>query len=216
MAGGMLTKQADQLTAQYLNTVNDTVAGGAIVSVPTGAPAPPVSATLPGDRIVLDDPTALGLSSPTVGTLFGGVYMYYGTLATATQAIARGAIAFFRQADVGGAASIYQVTSDSQPANDHPTYIAGIFINAITKGNWGWLQVAGAASILFDAGNPTTQAAGDWVTAKISPNVVGTADVGAAAGVVTLAALLGVAIGIPSSSVISTVMLTRGNFMGRI
>lgn len=216
MAGGMLTKQADQLTAQFLNTVNDANAGGTLVSVPTGAPQAAVSATLPGDRIVLDDPTALALSSTTIGTLLGGVYMYYGTLGTAVQAIARGAIAFFRQADLGGSGSVYQVTSDSQPANDHPTYIAGIFINAITKGNWGWIQVAGAASVLFDAAAPSTQAAGDWVTAKISPQTVGAADVGAAAGVVTLAALLGVAVGIPSSAVISTVMLTRGNFCGRI
>ena len=216
MAGGMLTKQAEFLTARYLNDVNDTAAGGALVSVPAGAPQVASSQTIAGDRIVLDDPTALALSDLTVGTLFGGVYMYYGTLATSTASPARGAIAFFRAADVGGSSSIYQVTADAQPSAAVPTYIAGIFISAPTKGNWCWVQVAGAASVLFDNFTLSTIAAGNWVSAKVSANVASTADVGATVGVVTIAALLGVAVGLPTSAVVSTVMLTRGTFCGRI
>lgn len=213
MAGGMLTKQADQLTAKFLNDVNDAVSGGAIVSLPSGSPVPAASATQPGDRIVLDDITAAALSDTTVGTLLGGVYMYVGTLSSSTASPARGAIAFFRAADLG---VTYQVTADAQPTTAVPTYVAGIFINAVTKGNFGWIQVAGAASVLFDSASLTAIAAGNWVTAKVSASTASTADVGAAAGVVTLAALLGVAVGIPTSAVISTVMLTRGNFCGRI
>ena len=213
MAGGMLTKQADFLTAKFLNDVNDAAAGGVIVSVPSGAPSPSVSQTIAGDRIVLDDATALALSDTAVGTLLGGVYMYVQTLSTSTASPARGAIAFFQAADLG---SLYRVTADALPSTAVPTYCAGIFINAITKGNYGWIQVAGAASVLFDSASLTAIAAGNWVTAKVSATTASTADVGAAAGVVTLAALLGVAVGIPTSAVISTVMLTRGNFMGRI
>ena len=212
MAGGMLTKQADQLTAKYLNDVNDANAGGTLVSVPTGAPQAAVSATQPGDRIVLDDATALALSDSAIGTLYGGVYMYVQASVT-TRAIVRGGIGFFKQADLGVQ---YVAYSDAQPSTSVPTYVAGIFINALTTLYYGWIQVAGAASILFDASGLTAIAAGNWVTAKVSAATASTADVGAVAGVVTLAALLGVAVGLPSSAVVSTVMLTRGNFCGRI
>jgi hypothetical protein len=212
MAGGMLTKQADFLTAKFLNDVNDSVAGGAIVSVPTGAPQVAASQTLPGDRIVLDDATALALSDTTIGTLYGGVYMYVKSTIV-TRAIVRGGIAFFKTADIGSAYSVY---SDADPSTTVPTHIAGIYINVITTAQYGWIQVAGAASVLFDSASLTAIADGNWVTAKVSSSTASCADVGAAAGVVTLAALLGVACGIPTSAVVSTVMLTRGNFCGRI
>ena len=212
MAGGMLTKQADFLTAKYLNDVNDSVAGGVVVSVPSGAPTPAVSQTLPGDRIVLDDATALALSDTSVGTLYGGVYMYVQASVT-TRAIVRGGIAFFKAADIGSAYTVY---SDAQPSTTVPSYVAGIFINALTTAYYGWIQVAGAASVLFDSAALTAIAAGNWVSVKVSATLASTADVGAVAGVVTIAALLGVAVGIPVSSTVSTVMLTRGTFCGRI
>ncbi len=212
MAGGMLTKQADFLTAKFLNDVNDTVAGGVPVSVPSGAPVVATSQTQPGDRIVLDDATALALSDTSVGTLRGGVYTYV-QYKTTTRAAVRGGIAFFAAADLG---TSYIAYGDATPSTSVPTYIAGIFISAPTANNYCWIQVAGAASVLFDSATLTAVAAGNWVTAKVSASTASTADVGAAAGVVTLAALLGVAVGIPTSAVVSTVMLTRGNFCGRI
>lgn len=212
MAGGMLTKQCDMLTAKYLNDVNDAASGGAVVSVPSGAPAVNYSATQPGDRIVLDDATALALSDTTIGTLYGGVYMYVQASIT-TRAIVKGGIAFFAAGDIGSA---YKAYSDALPSTTVPTYIAGIWINVITTAYFGWIQVAGAATVLFDSASLTAIAAGNWVSAKVSATTASTADVGAAAGVVTLAAQLGVAVGAPVSNTASTVMLTRGNFMGRI
>jgi len=212
MAGGMLTKQADFLTVKYLNDVNDSVAGGAVVSVPLGAPSPQVSQTQPGDRIVLDDATALALSDTTIGTLYGGVYMYV-QHKTTTRAAVRGGIAFFKTADLGSAYTVY---GDADPTTAVPTHVAGIYINALTANYYGWIQVAGAASVLFDSYALTAIADGNWVTAKVSATTASTADVGAAAGVVTLAALLGVACGLPTSAVVSTVMLTRGTLCGRI
>src|ERR1035437_2799052 len=213
MAGGMLTKQADMLTAKYLNDVNDSVVGGAIVSVPSGAPSVLYSQTQLGDRIVLDDVTALALSDTTIGTLYGGVYMYTKVSIT-TRPIVRGGIAYFHAADVVAGNNGYYVYSDANPSTAVPTYVAGIFINVITTAYSGWIQVAGAASVLFDSGTLTAIAAGNWVTAKVSATTASTADVGAAAGVVTLAALIGVAVGLPTSAVVSTVMMTRGNFCG--
>lgn len=213
MAGGMLTKQADFLTAKFLNDVNDAAAGGVIVSVPSGAPSPAVSQTIPGDRIVLDDATALALSDTTIGTLYGGIYMYVGATWT-TQAARLGGIAFWLAANLTN--GTYTVNGDAQPTTAIPTYIAGIFINTLTKGNFGWIQIAGLATVLFD-GALTAAAAGNWVSAKVSASAgtASTADNGAVAGVVTLAAMLGVAVGLPATSAASTVLITRSPF-GRV
>jgi len=225
MAGGMLTKQADQLTAKFLNDVNDANSGGAVVSAPAGVPSAQVSATQPGDRIVLDDATALANSDTTVGTLFGGVYMYVGTLATSTASPVRGAIAFWRSNELpGGATQAYTVTADANPTAAIPGYIAGVFINpttssgtgvALTKGNFGWVQVAGTASVLFDS-TLTASATATTVSAKVSATLASSADAGVALSTTTLSFVLGVAIGSPISSTISSVIITRGNFCGRI
>jgi len=209
----MLTKQADFLTAKFLNDVNDAAAGGVIVSVPSGAPSPAVSQTIPGDRIVLDDATALALSDTTIGTLYGGIYMYVGATWT-TQAARLGGIAFWLAANLTN--GTYTVNGDAQPTTAIPTYIAGIFINTLTKGNFGWIQIAGLATVLFD-GALTAAAAGNWVSAKVSASAgtASTADNGAVAGVVTLAAMLGVAVGLPATSAASTVLITRSPF-GRV
>jgi hypothetical protein len=225
MAGGMLTKQADQLTAKFLNDVNDATSGGAVVSAPSGVPSAAISATQPGDRVVLDDAAALALSDTSVGTLYGGVYMYVGTLSTATASPGRGTCAFWRAAELpGGATRSYVVTSDVQPNTLLPAYIAGVFINpttssgtgvALTKGNYGWIQVAGVASCLFD--NTLTSAAlATTVSSKVSATTASTFDAGVSLTTVTLANVLGVAIGTPVISTISSVIITRGNFCGRI
>jgi len=210
MAGGMLTKQADFLTAKYLNDVNDAVLGGAVVSVPSGAPSPQVSQTQPGDRIVLDDITALALSDTAIGTLYGGIYMY-AQYKTTTAAAVRGAIAFFKQADVGTA---YIVYGDAQPATATPSFVAGIFISAPTANNYCWIQIAGVASVLFDSA-VTATTVGDMVSAKVSASVASTADNGATVTQETVVCLLGVSIQTVSTSTISQVALIRSPF-GRI
>jgi hypothetical protein len=210
MAGGMLTKQADFLTAKFLNDVNDAASGGIIVSVPSGAPSPAVSQTIPGDRIVLDDATALALSDTAVGTLYGGIYMYV-QYKTTTQAAARGGIAFYKQADVGTA---YIAYGDAQPATATPSFIAGIFLSAPTANNYCWIQIAGVASVLFDSA-VTATTVGSMVAAKVSATVASTADNAPVVSQQTVADLLGVSIQTVAASTVSQVSLTRSPF-GRI
>jgi hypothetical protein len=224
MAGGMLTKQADFLTAKYFNDVNDASSGGVIVSLPSGVTGPTVSQTLPGDRIVLDDATASALSDTTVGTLYGGIYMYTATLSSAAASPARGTCAFYRAADLPSAvANLYQVSSDAQTSTTVPSMIAGVFINAITKGNFGWIQIAGVASCLFDS-TIAAAAVGGYVTTRgangTAATVASTFDCGAAVvtpGSVTIANSqiscgFGVAIVLPVVSTITTVLITRSPF----
>ena len=207
-------KQADQLTARFLNDVNDTVSGGTIFALPAAVQPPPYSATQPADAIIVDDAIAGALSDPAVGTLFGGVYMYVPTLSSSTQSPARGGIAFMRPADMPSAVTnLYQVTADPFPTAAIPTLIAGIFINAVTKGNFGWIQTAGVASVLFDSAI-TAAAVGNPVSAKISAAVAGTADVGVNVVTATIAfsyagAYLGTAIVLPVISTITAVLLEK-------
>src|SRR5579863_2181144 len=118
MASGMLTKQANWQSAKYLNTVNDVAAGGQQVSVPSGVTQVQANQLYPGDRILLDDVSALALSDTVnTGTLYGGIYTYVQTLSSSTAAPARGAAAFYRAADLPPAFTppLYQVTADGQP-----------------------------------------------------------------------------------------------------
>jgi len=221
----MLTKQAIMLTARYLNTVNDTVSGGAIFALPSGVQPPAWSQTIPGDRLVLDDVSALALSDTTnTGTLYGGVYMYVGTLATATASPGRGQLAFWPIPNLpAGATPSYICSSDVQPNTLLPAYIAGVFINGnaapavpLVKGNFGWIQVAGVASFLPDS-TLTSTALAATISAKVSATVASSCDAGVALTTVTLANVLGVAIGTPVISTISQCIITRGGtFCGRI
>lgn len=183
-----------------LNLVNDPTPGQSVASG-TGAAQ---YAGLLGSRVALG-PKEIRFDAAT-GTLFGGIYMYVQAKAGSTANAARGTLAFW---DVTATESLYVVTPDAKPTAAIPTLIAGVWLNAVTAGNYGWIQVAGRASVLFDTA-VTAAAAGNWVTAKVSPTTAGSADVGAAAGVVTLAAYLGVAETLPAVSTISVVQLRLG------
>lgn len=215
MAGGMLTKQATFLTFKFLNDVNDTASGGVPVSLPAGVPLPQSSQTLPGDRIVLDDATALALSDTTIGTLLGGIYMYVQTDSTSTASPARGCACFFKQNQIGVS---YLFTADGQPTAAVPSNYIGVFINAITKGNFGWVQIAGTMSVQFDSGGlSATALAGAPVYAKVSPTIPGAFDCGLSATIATTIVQIGFILGfapiLPVTNTISQVCPTRSPFV---
>lgn len=202
------------LSAAFLNDVNDSLQGGQLTTLPTGYQQ--FQQNVPGDRIILDDATAFALSDTTVGTLYGGIYMYVNTLSTSTAAPAVGSIAFFSAASIGGGTGTntvakYQVSADANPTTVIPTFIVGVFINALTKGNLGWVQVAGIASVLFDS-TVTSTVSGNLVVAKASASVASTADCTTIATMTALltAQVIGVAIGTVTTSTVSKVAITRG------
>ena len=213
MAGGMFTKQADYLTAKFLNDVNDSAAGGALTSAPSGLTLPATTQTQVGDRIILDDATAFALSDTTVGTLYGGIYMYVSVLSGTAATSVRGCVAFFLAAGITHP-NAYTVSMDPQPTTTNPTYVLGVFINGITKTNFGWIQIAGIASVLFDTTTITGTTAGSMVSAKASATQLGAADNAATVSQITVAALLGVSVGTVAAATVSQVALTRG--FGRI
>lgn len=111
-------------------------------------------------------PESTRLSATATGTLYGGLYQYVLFLSTATAANVRGQLAFW--SDALNAV----VTGDVTAATDG--LCAGVILNAVTKGNYGWIQIAGIASILFKATiTKTTPAAGDLVIVDQTPAAKG-------------------------------------------
>jgi hypothetical protein len=202
------------LSAKYLNDVNDSLQGGQLTTMPTGFSQ--YQQNIPGDRIILDDTTAYALSDTAVGTLYGGIYMYVNVTWTTTAA-AVGGIAFFTGASVGSAAAsggpstAYQVTGDAQATTTLPAMIAGIFINAITKANLGWIQVAGVAGVLFDS-TITSTVLGSLVVAKATAVVASTADNTTTTTITAAlaAAIIGVSLTTVTTSTVVKVAITRG------
>lgn len=118
-------------TTARLNLVNDTVCGGAS-SQGTGATLYGgilgIEIEFTGDQVFYDS---------SVGTLYGGVYKYVKTLSTGGNGV-KGKIAFWSD-DAN-----FVVTATAQDGNQ-----AGVFLNAVTAGNYCWIQVGGDASVLF-------------------------------------------------------------------
>ncbi len=124
------------LTSGYLNNEDTAFQGGesGLAGVP-GQLGQIFSATFA---------QALSLSKTSVGTLYGGLYQVVKFKSTSTTAPARGGLCFW---EAGGAT--YTVTPDTSALLE--TNLAGVYVNAPTKGNYGIIQVGGLCSALFRA-----------------------------------------------------------------
>lgn len=152
--------QAPRVTTEFLNDVNDPSPGVPLAS-PSGSIVQPYTGQL-GGKLSLDAATALALSDTAIGTLYGGVYQYVKFKAGTTTAPARGQVVFWDDIDN------YVVTPDATATND--SQIAGIVLNAVTKGNYGFIQIAGKASVLFGTVTKVTPAIGDLVIVDSTPS----------------------------------------------
>jgi hypothetical protein len=167
MASGRFSKQAlPFLEARYLNSgTGSATPGGTITAAPSGLTVSQFQQNIPGDRIILSPVDALALSNNAVGNLYTGTFRYVGTRNNSTSGPVRGCAAVWDPLATAAASSaasdaLYQVTSDCNNGAYSNTLFAGVFINAITKGNWGWIQESGKASCKFiatiTAPTPTT------------------------------------------------------------
>lgn len=156
-----------------------------IVSIPatmngtTGDPAPGNTAsgtgTYPftgqvGAEIILTETMANQLSAASGGfaTLHQGRYQYVKFLATSTNANAGGNIAFWNDY------ANHVVTPD---ATGNLGKVAGVILEADTKGNYGWIQTSGRATITPKATlTAATPAAGDLCIVDQSASTVGQGD----------------------------------------
>lgn len=134
---------------KYLNSgAGDSVLGGSITGVPSGIGATMYNASRPGDRIIIGEEDALALSDVSgVGTLYGGLYQYVKTKATAVAAFTRGKGVFWDSAVVN---KNFQVTSD-ESGSQGVALFAGVLINTLTTGNYWWILQAGKVYVRMKA-----------------------------------------------------------------
>lgn len=144
--GRFIKQGAPYITGgRYLQGIADTIIGGQLTSVPSGVSASQNLQNIPGDIFYIDTNLALALSDTSIGTLYGGFYRYVKTAAGSVATPARGLLAFW---DTSVADNLYQVMPDetgSQGAN----ILAGIYIGALPKGDYGIIQIGGKVSVKF-------------------------------------------------------------------
>lgn len=186
------------LSAAQIDLINDSVVGASVAS---GTGASPYPGQL-GGLLVVNETQAASLGSAF--TLHAGIYQYVQFKSGSTTAPAKGTMMYYAsQSDQ----ALYRATPDVTAATSG--LIAGVALSAVTKGNYGFVQVAGVASVLFKASiTKTTPAIGDMVV--VDGSSTNTADVLADATGVTWATVklrLGKAVTLPVGAAISLVWL---------
>lgn len=161
-----------EISGRYLNTVNDPTPGKSVdfLSLGTGFLG------LVGKVLPLSIAEALRLSDTSIGTLYAGEYQFVQFKSDSTQSNAVGQL-------------LWWSTVGSIVTPDPPTElgsVAGICINAVTKGNYGFMLRRGVVNTLYGTITKSGGAvAGDAVIAASA--TVGKANVLADATAVTWA-----------------------------
>jgi hypothetical protein len=124
-------KQIVRVTTGLLNTVNDAVAGGSVAS---GTGANPYAGQL--GAIAYFGPSDIRFDS-SIGTLYEGWYQYVQFLVSGG-APARGLMAFWSDL------TNFVVTMTAVNGQH-----AGVVLNSVTAGQYGWIQISGLASVKF-------------------------------------------------------------------
>lgn len=180
-----------------LNQVNDAMPGGTQNSV-----AGIQVARDPGQLGVYAYLTAADALQRYGNVLLSGLYQYV-QVDSGSATPAQGVVATF--ATLAKMES-YIVTASPTAASQ--SFFAGIFLNAITPGNFGWIQVAGIATVQYKSTVGGTPAIGDIVAQDSTPtNTVvdfaqGTAQLPSAAKL-----NIGTALTLPANSALGQVLL---------
>lgn len=129
-----------KIVTGFLDTVNDPLVG---TNVSSGTGASQYAGQL-GKYLELDNEAAAALGKNN--TLYGGRYRYVQFKSGSTASNARGQLVFYATAsdETNGI-----VTPDATAATSGR--VAGVTLNAVDKGNYGFIQDDGLASVLFKA-----------------------------------------------------------------
>jgi hypothetical protein len=184
------------LSSPYLDLTDDAYIGS---GSSTGTGAQPYPGQL-GAIMTLSEAEANKRGS--VLTLHSGLYQYVQFKAASSASNAAGQVMFW------STRASYIVTPDATAPLTGS--IAGIALNAVTKGNYGWIQIGGVANVKFKASlTAATPAIGDLVIVDQTP--ANLADVPTQSGNPTYLILKGVlgtaVIAIPAASTVSLVEL---------
>lgn len=212
------TNQSPRVTTPAMNSsgragdpapgvpVSTAQVSGSIVQAYTG---------MVGGKLTLGQVDAAALSDSTVGTLYGGIYMYVLFSSGMTSTVARGDVALWVQSGLTGTApGNYTVTCDGTPTGAN--FVAGITINASGKGNYDFIQIAGIASVKYPSAlQAATPAIGDAVFVSsnmLSPQLADDCE-GATVSTTLLKQFIGVAITKPAASAVGQVLLDSSRWI---
>jgi hypothetical protein len=135
-----------RVTSGALNNCNDTVVGG----TPSIGTLSRFAGQLGKVLYVSQDQIAT-LTKTSIGTLYGGGFRYVRRRATDddSPALAPGKLAFIDTV-VANWESAYQVTTDENlSSTSNAMMLAGVFLNNIEPGNYGFIQIIGQVAIRF-------------------------------------------------------------------
>lgn len=156
------TNQSPKLPTGFINSANGDPSPGQALASPSGSIVQPYAGQV-GAKLSLDTNQASSLSDPAQFTCFAGVYQYVQFAVGATAANVRGQVVFWLTA------ATYVVTADVTAATQG--LIAGITLAAVTKGNYGWIQIQGRASVKYKSSlTAATPAAGDLIILDQTPS----------------------------------------------
>jgi hypothetical protein len=183
----------------FLDTINDAFIGS---PTSTGTGAQPYPGQLGG--IIALSETEAGNRGSAI-TLHEGLYQYVLFKSGSTAANVAGQVVFYSSAADRAA---YTVTPDVT-ANTQGM-VGGITLGAVTKGNYGWMQIGGTANVKYKSAlSAATPAIGDLVIVDQTPSNL--ADDPTQSGSPTyliLKSALGVAQVAPVASAVSLVQLS--------
>lgn len=186
-----------------LNSANFTSPTG-LTDVRTGLPFAAGGLNI-GDYFDITQQEAMQLSNTSVGTLLAGRYRFVQVDSGATQAnVATGTIAMFKSlASSNYAAPINNVTSyDKALTLNSPR--KAVFLNAVTPGNFGFVQELGDATVLINTVESTT---GIGSVVNITSS-----GVDAPSSQTVIPALIGVAVQTPVAATLVVCQLTAPAF----
>lgn len=166
-----------RISTGFLNTVNDTV----IANQATLGTRSRYAGQL-GKNLWVSQEQIAALTSTTIGTLYGGAYQYVKRRSTddASPALSAGKLAFWDTTSTGFPASFQVTTDENLSSSSNAVMIAGVFINNIEPGHYGFIQWFGECFVRFRSVLTASAAIGSQVYAAGAGDLgldQGTADV---------------------------------------
>lgn len=189
--------QSPRVTTGYLNTVNDAAIGG-IVASPSGSIIQNYAGLL-GGILTLGAKDALKVCDTSIGTLYAGDYQYVKFLDAST----KGMVMSWSDYDN------FIVTGVTTAGNSGK--IAGIALSVVSAGQYGFLQVAGKATVKFRAALTKVALDGDLVVIDSTPTPAGDVIADATALLSQVVkTIIGVALEAPTNAGLKLVQLRIG------
>lgn len=162
---GILDPGDQRIIARALNSVDDPAPGVPLSSSQASGSIIQPYYGMVGKRLVCTAAMAAKLSDTTIATLYEGIYQYVQFKSGSTATPARGALVYWY--DFENYIITPDVSATSNFGGDNSGLIAGVILNSVTKGNYGFIQIAGKAGVLFTTPiTKTTPVQGDFVTAN--------------------------------------------------